>query len=630
MNTVSNKQSQTVKTSNREIILRLLKLTWNYRWWCCALLTLHTLVLFLNLSGLRLVGLGVDYIDHQWRLLHNESGLDLLSWPFGWSPPEAWSPLAVVAIIAGGVLAFNLLRFLLSMGNTILTNYVVQGKLVVDLRAAVYDKMQRLSFRFFDSKTSGSLINRVTSDVQTTRMFVQEVLVKTIVLGITLIVFLVFMLNIHVWLTLACLLPVPLIWYFARLYGRIVKPQYLRNRELTDDLVSCMAESIQGIHVVKGFAMQEDEINHFLRRNKEVRDQKERIFHYHSLLMPALQGTNHLSLIILIVYGGFLVMQGEITLGTGLLVFYNMLLQFSMQVDQLANLSNIVQRALVGAQRVFEVIDTPVEIQSPEKPVEIKEIKGGVEFKNVDFKYKIEGAKSLEDINFKIESGECVAFLGATGAGKSTLLSLIPRFYDVTDGQVLIDNHDVRHLDLDFLRRNIGMVFQESFFFSTTIAANIAFGHPEATQDQIEKAARVAAAHDFIKAMPNGYNSVLSEGGENLSGGQRQRLAIARAILLEPPILLLDDPTAAIDAETEEGIMKAMENAMRGRTTFLVGHRLSTLKRADRVIVLDQGRIVEQGTHEDLMKNNGLYVEAAANQIADTTTRDILESIEDR
>ena len=612
------------------IVRRLLQLTWRYRWLCCAVLAVQVVILILNLSGLRLVGLGVDYIEHEWRLMRGESGLQLLRWPFGWSPPQTWSPIRIVGAIVLAILAFNFLRFLLSVGDTILTNYVVQGKLVVDLRAAVYDKMQRLSFRFFDSKTSGSLINRVTGDVQTTRMFVQEVMIRTIILSVTLIVFLIFMLGINVRLTLACLLPTPLIWYFAALYGRVVNPQYRKNRELTDDLVACMVESIQGIHVIKGFAMQDEEIRHFSRLNREVRDQKQRIFHYHSLLVPAIQGTNHLSLLILIVYGGYLFMQGQITLGTGLLVFYSLLLQFAVQIDQLANMSNIMQQAMVGAQRVFEVLDTPIEIKAPARPLKLHNVEGRVEFENVSFNYEENGLNAIQDVSFTAEPGQCIAFLGATGSGKTTLFNLIPRFYDPSAGCILLDGHDLCEFDPDDLRRNVGVVFQESFLFSTTVAANIAFGHPEATAQQIENAARIAAAHDFIVEMPKGYNTVLQEGGENLSGGQRQRLAIARAIILEPPILLLDDPTAAIDPETEEEIMMAMENAMRGRTTFIVAHRLSTLKRADQIIVLEQGRIVEQGTHEDLMNNRGgLYLEAALHQMADSTTRQILDSLGD-
>ncbi len=617
--------------STSTIVRRLLRLTWRYRWGCSVVLALNLLLLILNLSGLRLVGFGVDYIDHQWRLLRGQSGLELLQWPLGIAPPGDWSPLTVVAVVSLAILGFTFLRFSLNVVNTILTNYVVQSKLVVDLRAMVYDQMQRLSFRFLDAKTSGSLINRVTSDVQATRMFVEQVLIKTIILGITLVVFLVFMLGINTRLTLACMLPVPLIWYFTRLYGRVVKPRYLHNRVLTDRLVTRMIESIQGIHVVKGFAMQHAEIGEFTRRNREVRDHKQQIFHLHSLLMPTIQGTNLLSMLILIGFGGWLFIHGQITLGAGLLVFYNLLTQFSQQVDQVANLSNVVQQAMVGAQRVFEILDTPIEIRSPEHPVKVERVRGEIEFENVSFHYDQTAMQTampaLEDVSFAVKPGSRVAFLGATGSGKSTLLSLIPRFYDPTQGRILLDGHDLRQLDLDLLRRSVGTVFQESFLFSTTVAANIAFGHPQATQEQIERAARIAAAHDFIQELPKGYNSVLREGGDNLSGGQRQRLAIARAVLLEPPILLLDDPTAAIDPETEEDIMRAMESAMRGRTTFIVAHRLSTLRRADQIIVLERGRIVEQGTHNTLMRQGGLYLEAAENQMADSATRHILESI---
>jgi ATP-binding cassette subfamily B protein len=239
-----------------------------------------------------------------------------------------------------------------------------------------------------------------------------------------------------------------------------------------------------------------------------------------------------------------------------------------------------------------------------------------VRFENVDFGY-LPGGNVLREIEFEAKPGQCIAIVGATGAGKSTLLSLIPRFYDASRGRVTIDGIDVRQFDLDQLRRSIGLVFQESFLFSNTVAANIAFGNPQATREQIERAAKIAAAHEFIVQLPEGYDTVIGEYGSNLSGGQRQRLAIARAILLEPPILILDDALASVDPETEHEIMAAMEGAMRGRTTFVVAHRLSTLRRADWVLVLDEGRIVQSGTHDDLMQQDGHYLEAALLQCVD-------------
>jgi ATP-binding cassette subfamily B protein len=283
-------------------------------------------------------------------------------------------------------------------------------------------------------------------------------------------------------------------------------------------------------------------------------------------------------------------------------------------VANLSAVANSIQQSFSGARRVFEILDAPVEIENSSKALPLPKARGAVEFQDVSFGY-VPDRQVLSNVSFAVEPGECVAILGTTGAGKSTLLSLIARFYDPTRGRVLIDGHDVRDLALDDLRSNIGLVFQESFLFSNTVAANIAFGHPEATREAIERAAKIAAAHEFIRELPQGYDTVLGEWGSDLSGGQRQRLAIARAILLDPPILLLDDPAAAIDPHTEHEILLAMEQAMRGRTTFVIAHRLSTLRHAQRVIVLEQGRIVQTGTHAELMDEAGHYREAAAIQL---------------
>jgi ATP-binding cassette subfamily B protein len=277
---------------------------------------------------------------------------------------------------------------------------------------------------------------------------------------------------------------------------------------------------------------------------------------------------------------------------------------------------NSVQQSLVGARRVFEILDAPVEVKNAPDAVRRTKLTGSVKFEHVSFAY--DGAETVvRDIALEVKPGQCVAILGATGSGKSVLMSLVPRFFDPTAGRVLIDGIDARQLHLDDLRRNIGLVFQESFLFSNTISANIAFGHPEATPAQIEKAARIAAAHGFIMAQPKGYDTILGESGNSLSGGQRQRLAIARAVLLEPAILLLDDPTAAIDSETEHEIFEALDRAIAGRTTFIVAHRLSTLRRADFIIVLENGRIVQRGTHEQLMREAGPYLHVANLQLVD-------------
>ena len=319
-----------------------------------------------------------------------------------------------------------------------------------------------------------------------------------------------------------------------------------------------------------------------------------------------------------------MVIHQDLPIGTGIVVFAGLLQQFSGQVASMVDLADNVQQSLIGSRRVFEILDTPLEITSKKGVSPDLNLAGEIRFDNVSFRYGEAGAV-LVNVDFKTRRGEVVAIAGATGSGKSALLSLIPRFYDPCDGRIVIDGVDLQDVSVTALRRNIGLVFQENFLFSTTVAENIAFGCPEASRDQIEKAARIAVAHDFIEELPQGYNTVLDEGGSNLSGGQRQRLSIARAVLLEPSILLLDDPTASVDPETEHEILDAIESAIQGRTTFIVAHRLSTLKRADRILVLQKGRIIQEGDHDTLVRQEGLYRDAVELQAVDPVSLRILE-----
>ena len=497
-------------------------------------------------------------------------------------------------------------------GAVTLSNLVQQ--IVIRLRSNVYNKLQRLSFRFFDANQSGSIINRVAGDVQAVRQFVDGVILQVLTVVLSLVVYLAYMLSVNVPLTIACLATSPLLWIGAIVFSRSVRPEYLVNSELVDRLILTLSENVQGVQVVKGFGRQDEEIEKFVAANRAVMDQKKKIFWRLSVFQPAMGFLTQINMIVLLGFGGYLVVKGELALGAGLFVFANLLQQFANQVGQVTNIANSVQASLTGAQRVFEVLDAPLEVDSPIHPQPVEKINGHVCFEHVDFGYQSD-ANVLQQIDFEAKPGQCVAIVGATGAGKSTLLSLIPRFYDATHGRITIDGIDVRQLDLDQLRRSVGLVFQESFLFSNTVAANIAFGNPQASREQIEQAAKIAAAHEFIVQLPDGYDTVIGEYGSNLSGGQRQRLAIARAVLLEPPILILDDALASVDPETEHEIMAAMEGAMRGRTTFVVAHRLSTLRRADWVLVLDEGRIVQSGTHDELMTQDGHYLEAALLQV---------------
>lgn len=591
--------------SNWTLLKRMLALSWRYRWGCLKVLALQLSVTLLGLAGLAASGLGIDLVHHFADPRHALPALVARALPL-----HAWPPLVCVGLLAGVVLTVALLRAFVTFRYHVAAAKLVHEEIVVDLRGQVYDKLQRLSFRFFDKNASSSVINRVTGDVQAVRMFIDGVLIQLVVVLLSLITYVSYMTSLNPGLTLACIVTTPIMWGLSSLFARVVRPAYDRNRQLVDRMILVLSENVQGVQVVKGFARQKEEIAKFAAANRDVQDQQQRIFWRVSLYTPTMSLLTHVNLAIVLAYGGYLVIEGRLSLGTGLVVFVGLLQQFSTQVSNIASIANSILQSLTGARRVFEILDAPLEIENDLRPVPLKRARGAVRFDDVTFGYD-PGALVLRKVSFTVEPGQCVAILGATGAGKSTLLSLIPRFYDPLAGRVMIDGIDARRLAIDDLRRSIGLVFQESFLFSNTIAANIAFGHPHASREAIEEAARIAAAHEFICRLPDGYDTVLGEGGLTLSGGQRQRLAIARAILRQPSILILDDPTAAIDSETEEEILAAMQQAMQGRTTFVVAHRMSTLRRADMVLVLDQGRIVQTGTHAELMQDQGHYRHAA-------------------
>lgn len=593
------------------------------RW--VPLLGLQLALLALMLAGLTYTGLAIDVLRHA-----ADPSTPAPRWPVGVAPPMDWSPMRRIVSIAVTILGIAMLRAALRMVAALITGSLVQT-ILTDLRSRVYEKLQRLSFRFFDANETGSIINRATSDSSGIATFAETGIIQSVVLTITLVVYFIYMLRLQATLAMVGLLTTPLMAIASVIYSRAVRPGYEKNRTLYDRVVLSLSENIQGHHVVKGFALERQQMEQFRAANDNFRSQQRWLITKAAAYNALVAFLNQLNVMVVLVVGGIIVIrhrsdpQAAFTVG-GLVIFAALLREFSNQVALIANVANTLQLSLTAAGRVREVLLAPLEIFDSPSAQPLGQVRGDVEFRNVSFAYE-PGEPVLKDVSFTAKPGECIAILGATGAGKSSLLSLLPRFYDPTSGQVLLDGRDLRDLPVDELRRKIGIVFQESFLFSNTIAANIAFGQPTATREQIERAARIASAHDFIQDLPDGYDTVIGEQGSTLSGGQRQRLAIARAIVLEPPILLLDDATAAIDPETEHEILTAINSAIAGRTTFVVAHRLSMLRRADRVIVLEHGRIVQVGKHAELMVRDGHYAKVALTQVADAESRSIIRTL---
>ena len=594
-----------------ELVRRLLAVAWHYRLDFFLSFGLSLALLVLGLVGLQLLGVVIDVIRH---------ALDPTQrppiYPFGWTPPPGWPALKIVTALSAAIIAQSLLRALLTYGYNIATARLTQGEIVPDLRDQLYARLQRLSFIFFDKHGSSSIFNRVTGDVQNTRLFVDGVLLQGMNMLLTLVAYGIFMWRIHPALTVACLSVAIPLWGVTHYFSGRLRPAYLRNREITDQMVQLFTETMRGMQTVKGFAAEPHQIARFEESNTLVSTQQRKIFRDLSVFTPLTQLLSQISLVVLFGYGGWLYVQGQIALGSGLVVFAGLLQQFNGQVATISTIANSVQQSLAAARRVFEVLDTPVGMESKPGAIVPPPLKGSVVFENVTFGYD-PAHPILRDISFEAKPGQLVGIFGMTGAGKSTLLGLIPRFYDPQKGRILIDGQDMRDLDLDACRRQMGLVYQESFLFSNTVSANIAFGNPHATQAQIEQAARVASAHDFITALPQGYATVLGESGVDLSGGQRQRLALARALLLQPPILILDDPTASVDPRTEHEIVAALRVALADRTAFIVSSRLSLLRRADLILVLDEGRLIQSGRHEVLARWPGIYRETALLQLMD-------------
>lgn len=586
--------------STRDRIRRLLGLAYQYRRECAGVLALQTLLVLLTLGTLGLTGLGIDYLC--WCV---NPGVQSPQWPLGLRPPNQLSPQWVIASVAASVIVAALLtaavKYLCASASAALSQ-----KILIQLRTDLYTRLQLLSLRFHDAGVRSSLINRAGSDANQVRQFVDGVALRVLTVLLTLGVYLVWMLQVHVGLTLACLASTPLLWLGACVFSGVVQPAYRRAGELSDELIRLLVENIQGVQVVKGFAGEPRQAAQFNAAAEQIRDQRNSIFRSLSIFQPAMGLLTQLNLLVLIGYGGSLAIRGELSPGTGMFVFAGLLQEFAAQVAHITNIANSIQASLASADRVFEVLDAPLEITSPPNPKRLTSIRRQIELDRVSFEY-MPGRSVLRGVSLRIEAGECLGITGPVGSGKSTLLALLKRLHDPTSGRILFDGIDLRQLHLEDVRRASGIVYQDSFLFTNSIAANIAFGRPEATSEEIMAAARGAAAEEFIRCLPEGFNTVVGEHGCGLSGGQKQRLTLARALLIRPSLLLLDDAASAVDPETEQEIRSAMEQVMHDCTSIVVSGRVSTLRRTDRIVVLSEGRIEAVGNHSELLRRSPWY-----------------------
>ncbi len=524
--------------------------------------------------------------------------------------------MALLLKLCGAMIVFTLIRSVLMYHKGMLIEHVSQS-VVYDLRTNLYGRMQGLSYSFYDKHHIGEIMSRMTGDIEGVRVFV-----VTAVVGVLENLLMFFMslisLSFMSWQLALCMLCFcPVVAFVAYKLHRKIKPAHIAVREQNAVLNTRTQENIAGVRVVKAFAREEHEKQAFSDDNQKVLQNNLRVTRIWSTFYPLVDMIANCSVPVMLLAGSYLVMQREIQIGTlvGAMGFVWMIIG---PMRQIASFVNVTTNGLVSSEKLIYYMDMGSTIRNPESPKEPEKWLGRVDFDNVTFKY---GDKTvLYNIDLHVNPGQTIAVMGATGSSKTTLVTLLGRYYDVASGNVKVDGIDVKEMNLQNLRSHIGVVMQETFLYSETIADNIRYARPDATMDQVKAAARAAQAENFILQMPQGYDTVVGERGLGLSGGQKQRIALARAILCDPSILVLDDATSAVDMETEAEIQKALGSVLKGRTTFIIAHRISSVRKADQIVVLKEGRIAERGTHKELLEHNGLYASMYRDQTRDFVT----------
>lgn len=523
--------------------------------------------------------------------------------------------MEMLKTLSMAVLIMFMIKGVCAWGNAYLMNQVGQ-RIIAGMRQKLYDHIQNLPLPFFDKTPTGILMSRITNDIAQVQGAVSEA-VTGLVRDCFSIVALMAVIFYRDWqMALIAMVILPVAFFPVVKFGRMLRKLSTKSQESMGDLSVILHETIGGHRAVKAFGMEDYEKERFSREN-------ERYFHFimrsvavRALSSPIMEFLGGVGIVVVIWYGGYNVIQGVATPGN-FFSFMAAIIMLYEPVKRLSHLNNTLQQGIAAALRVFEIMDTPTEEMNPSGAARLKPIERSIELRNVSFRYQAE--KVLDNVQLTVPAGEVVAIVGVSGSGKTTLVNLIPRFYDVTEGAVLIDGIDLRTVSLSSLRAQIAIVSQQTILFNDSVRNNIGYGSRHKSLEEIVAAARAAHALDFIERMPQGFDTLIGEQGLRLSGGERQRLCIARAILKDAPILILDEATSSLDSESELEVQKALENLMKGRTTLVIAHRLSTIKNADRIVVLSRGRIVEEGRHEDLLKQGSEYRRLYELQFAQVT-----------